>query len=132
MFEPRLVDLTNVNDTTHPNFSQVIYDINHLVRDVESHSDTLLIFEIQTPVPKAARGSVIDWEQKNTGYSLLKEETQYRQDKFQEDPNDPNNPPTFQTYAWSCIDLFNFKHELKRGTYKVPIYKPPTIINLDT
>jgi len=37
----------------------------------------------------------------------------------------------YSTYGWSVLDLFNFKNELKRGTYKVPIYKPPTIINLD-
>jgi hypothetical protein len=37
----------------------------------------------------------------------------------------------FQTYGWTCLDLFNFKNDLKRGTYKLPLYKPPTIINLD-
>ena len=46
VFEPRLVDLTWVNDTTHPNFSQVIYDINHWIWDVEPHPDTMFIFEI--------------------------------------------------------------------------------------
>lgn len=30
------------------------------------------------------------------------------------------------------MDLFNFKNDLKRGTYKLPLYKPPTIINIDT
>ena len=29
------------------------------------------------------------------------------------------------------MDLFNYKHELKRGTYKVPVYEPPTIVNID-
>jgi hypothetical protein len=37
----------------------------------------------------------------------------------------------FSTYGWTVLDLFNFKNDLKRGTYKLPLYKPPTIINLD-
>lgn len=40
-------------------------------------------------------------------------------------------PTVYSTYGWSVLDLFNFKNELLRGPYKVPIYKPPTIINLD-
>jgi len=27
--------------------------------------------------------------------------------------------------------LFNYKSELKRGTYKIPLYEPPTIVNID-
>ena len=46
VFEPWIVDITDVNDTTHPIFAQVIYDINHIVWDVEPHPDTLLIFEV--------------------------------------------------------------------------------------
>lgn len=133
VFEPRLVDLTDVNDTTHPNFSQVIFDINHLIRDIEAHPDSLLIFEVQVPVPPTAAmksqkvsGSI------NTGYRLstrAREMTKRRFDDF--DDFDEKNPKMFQTYGWSVVDLFSFKHDLKRGTYKVPIYKPPTIINLD-
>jgi hypothetical protein len=46
MFEPRLVPLTESLDTTHPAFSQVIFNINHMVRDIEPNSDTMLIFEV--------------------------------------------------------------------------------------
>jgi len=51
-----------------------------------------------------------------------------------EDELDVDKEPeasVFQTYGWSVLDLFNFKHDLKRGTYKIPLYKPPTVINLD-
>lgn len=33
-------------DTTHPAFSQVIFNVNHLVRDIEPDPDNMLIFEI--------------------------------------------------------------------------------------
>ena len=46
LFEPRLVPLTDSMDTTHPSFSQVIFNINHLIRDVEPHPDVMLIFEV--------------------------------------------------------------------------------------
>ena len=52
MFEPRLVPLTESINTTHPNFAQVIFGVNHLVRDIEPHPDILLIFEIQIPAGK--------------------------------------------------------------------------------
>ena len=41
--------LTDTIDTTHPNFAQAIFGVNHLVRDLEPHPDNLLIFEIQVP-----------------------------------------------------------------------------------
>ena len=133
VFEPRLVDLTNVNDTTHPNFSQVIFDINHLVRDIEAHPDSMLIFEIQVPVDQsAAIEKNRHYTAGNTGYRLstkAKELTKRKYDDF--DEFDGKSPTMFQTIGWSIVDLFNFKHDLKRGVYKVPIYKPPTLINLD-
>ena len=46
LFEPRLVPLTETIDTTHPNFCQVIFAVNHLARDIEAHPDILLIMEI--------------------------------------------------------------------------------------
>lgn len=133
VFEPRLVDLTDVNDTTHPNFAQVIFDINHLVRDIEAHPDSLLIFEVQVPVPKtAAMGTARKDTGTNTGYRLSTRGRQLSKRKYDDfEEFDENALTMFQTYGWSVIDLFSYKHDLKRGTYKVPIYKPPTIINLD-
>jgi hypothetical protein len=133
VFEPRLVDLTDVNDTTHPNFAQVIFDINHLVRDIEAHPDSLLIFEVQVPVQKTAAVIHTHRESDNhTGYRLSTRARQMTRRKFDDfDDVDENSLTMFQTYGWSVIDLFSYKHDLKRGTYKVPIYKPPTVINLD-
>jgi len=133
VFEPRLVDLTDVNDTTHPNFAQVIFDINHLVRDIEAHPDSLLIFEVQIPAPKtAAQNSTRREAEQNTGYRLSTRARQVSKRKFDDfDELDESNLTMYQTYGWSVIDLYSYKHDLKRGKYKVPIYKPPTIINLD-
>ena len=36
-----------------------------------------------------------------------------------------------RTIGWSFIDLFDFKKNLKTGAWRVPIYVPPTIMNLD-
>ena len=70
VFEPRIVDITDVNDTTHPTFAQVIYDINHIVRDIEPHPDTLLIFEVQIPAPKPVSKAKRKEELGHTGYLL--------------------------------------------------------------
>lgn len=132
VFEPRLVDLTDINDTTHPNFAQVIFDINHLVRDIEPHPDSLLIFEIQVPVQKTAAVEEKLNAGANTGYRLSTRAREVSKRKFDEfDDFDESAPSMYQTYGWSVIDLYSYKHDLKRGTYKVPIYKPPTIVNLD-
>jgi len=132
VFEPRLVELTDINDTTHPNFAQVVFDINHLVRDIEAHPDSLLIFEIQVPVPKTAATTKKGESSANTGYRLSTRARQVGKRKFDDfEEFDETSPTMFQTYGWSVIDMFSYKHDLKRGTYKVPIYKPPTIVNLD-
>ena len=131
VFEPRIIDLTTVNDTTHPNFSQVIFNMNHIVKDIEPHPDTILILEIQIPAPKGAKRKNDPFsEKKPNGYLLKADNHGIIQDD--EDDIDPNQLPQFQTYAWTILELFNYKHDLKRGTYKVPIYRPPTIINIDT
>ena len=52
IFEPRLVPLTDTIDTTHPSFCQAIFNINHLVRDIEAHPDVLLVLEIQVPAAR--------------------------------------------------------------------------------
>lgn len=74
MFEPRLVPLSDTIDTTHPNFAQVLFGVNHLVRDIEPNPDILLIFEIQIPAGKNAnptRNSNITNDTKlHTGYML--------------------------------------------------------------
>ena len=57
VFEPRWVPLTDTIDTTHPSFSQAVFNINHLVRDIEAHPDTLIIFEIQVPAPKSLKSA---------------------------------------------------------------------------
>ena len=76
----------------------------------------------------------------NTGYLLSKQGTKLSDVYGENEPEvDANGMPidlqvdtnVFSTYGWTVLDLFNFKNELKRGTYKLPIYKPPTIINLD-
>ncbi len=36
-----------------------------------------------------------------------------------------------RTIGWSFIDLFDLKKNLKAGAWKVPIYLPPVMINLD-
>ena len=132
VFEPRMVDLTDINDTTHPNFAQVIFDINHLCRDIEPHPDSLLIFEVQVPVPKTAATVERKEASTNTGYRLSSRARQLTKRKFDDfEDFDESSPNMFQTYGWSVIDLYSYKHDLKRGTYKVPIYKPPTIVNLD-
>ena len=132
VFEPRIVELTDVNDTTHPNFCQVIFDINHLVRDIEAHPDSMLIFEIQVPInPDEEQEKKRKYGHSNTGYRLSSQAREISKRAYDEDEFDDANPTMFHTYGWSLLDIFNFKHNLKRGTYKVPIYKPPTIINLD-
>ena len=139
LFEPRLVPLTDTIDTTHPNFCQAIFALNHLVRDIEAHPDILLILEIQVPANKMGNNtkkSALTDQKLHTGYLLSRfgkidgngnydfEDTDDKYDKEHE-------ATVFQTYGWTVLDLFNFKNELKRGTYKLPIYKPPTIINID-
>lgn len=139
LFEPRLVPLTDTIDTTHPNFAQAIFAVNHLVRDIEPNPDIIMIFEIQVPAQRnmtTARNSQMSTENKlHTGY-LLSRYGKLRGTGNYEFENQSQydreiDTTVFQTYGWSVIDLFNFKNDLKRGTYKVPIYKPPTIINLD-
>jgi hypothetical protein len=103
-----------------------------LVRDIEPHPDSLLIFEVQVPVMKTAASYKKSQPDTNTGYRLstrARQMNKRKHDNFEE--FDEANSNMFQTYGWSVIDLFSYKHDLKRGTYKVPIYKPPTIINLD-
>ena len=73
LFEPRLVPLTDTIDTTHPSFSQVIFAVNHLVRDVEAHPDILLILEVQVPASKMTTGakkSAITEQRLHTGYLM--------------------------------------------------------------
>ena len=108
VFEPRLVDLTDVNDTTHPNFAQVIFDINHLVRDIEAHPDSLLIFEVQVPIPKtAATKSAKRDTGINTGYRLSTRGRQLTRRKYDDfDEFDETAQTMFQTYGWSVFDLF--------------------------
>ena len=130
VFEPRIAELTDVNDTTHPNFCQVVFDINHLVRDIKAHPDSMLIFEIQVPIdPDAIQEKKRRYGSSNTGYKLSLQAREIFQRQYDED--DDKDLSMYHTYAWSLIDIFNFRHKLKRGTYKVPLYKPPTIINLD-
>jgi len=77
LFEPRLVPLTETMDTTHPSFAQVVFNINHLVRDVEPHPDILLIFEIQVPayqVPNTAKKSALSDNRIHNGYLLSRYE----------------------------------------------------------
>ena len=74
VYEPRLIELTDVNDTTHPNFSQIIFNTNHVVRDVEAHPDSLLIFEIQTPVKKKELNVNASGDDGSNGYPLLNED----------------------------------------------------------
>ena len=133
VFEPRLVDLTDVNDTTHPNYAQVVFDINHLVRDIEAHPDSILIFEVQVPAPRNATSRLRKTDGgPHTGYLMSsKRGTMTKTSKFEDYEPDELGPQMFQTLGWSVIDLFSFKHDLKKGTYKIPLYKPPTIINLD-
>jgi len=46
LFEPRLVPLTETMDTTHPSYCQVIFNVNHIVRNIEANNDVVLIVEI--------------------------------------------------------------------------------------
>jgi len=136
MFEPRMVPLTESIDTTHPSFAQVIFNINHLVRDIDPHPDVLLILEIQVPAFRnatTARGSNIAGDPRlHTGYLLSRYgKIDPQGDEEEEYDKDVPDPNVYQTYGWTCLDLFNFKNDLKRGTYKLPLYKPPTIINID-
>jgi hypothetical protein len=55
LFEPRLVPLMDTIDTTHPSFCQAIFNINHLVRDIEAHPDVLLVVEVQVPAARNTR-----------------------------------------------------------------------------
>ena len=57
LFEPRLVPLTDSIDTTHPSFSQVLFNVNHLVRDIEAHPDIVLILEVQVPANRLMQNS---------------------------------------------------------------------------
>ena len=126
VFEPRLFDLTDMNNTTHPNFSQVVFDINHLIRDIQAQPDSMLIFEVQVPVDQsAAIKRNKSYTQQSTGYRLSTKGKELTKRKYYDfDDFDSTSPTMFQTYGWSVIDLYNFEHDLKRGTYKVPIYKP--------
>lgn len=36
-----------------------------------------------------------------------------------------------RTLGWSFIDLFKMNKDLQTGAWKVPIYLPPTMVNLD-
>lgn len=36
-----------------------------------------------------------------------------------------------KTLGWSFIDLFDLKKNLKTGPWKIPIYLPPTMIDID-
>jgi hypothetical protein len=83
-----------------------------------------------------AKGSAIGDDRIHTGYaqsrygSSIKTSGNYDyQDGNEYDKE--REATVFSTYGWTCLDLFNFKTELKRGTYKIPLYKPPTIINMD-
>lgn len=144
LFEPRLVPLTDTIDTTHPAFCQALFNINHLVRDVEAHPDVLLVLEVQVPANRLTnqtKKSNISTSKAHTGYLLSKqgkvlpdgtyvygdEDKEVREEPLDEAPE----TNVFQTYAWSVLNLFNFKNDLKRGTYKLPLYKPPTVINID-
>ena len=36
-----------------------------------------------------------------------------------------------KTIGWSFVDLFDLKKNFKHGPYKVPLYLPPTMVDID-
>ena len=106
-----------------------MHDIYHLVKDIEAHPDTLLVFEvhvkpkIQEAPPKKppeARGP-------HNGYPLTRQGELGEGPKKVEEVDDIR----WKNYCWSFMPLFNLHDELRAGIWKVPLYKPPAETNVD-
>lgn len=106
--EPKLVDLVFTEDGHDKSFTMAYFDQKHTLRKLKAHSDTMLVIELQVP-------------ERNNKYA---ENTMRTADK---NSGEINN---MKTYAWTCIDLFTSKRKTKEGAFKVPFYRPPTVLSV--
>ena len=44
---------------------------------------------------------------------------------------DPNKHAGFSSLGWSVMNLFDPSYQLNKGKWRMPIYRPPTVIDLD-
>ena len=128
VLKPRLVDNKPVEKSEKTKFAgQAVFDISHLIKDVKAENESYLIFEVQGNPD----GDKFDLRSLGldlgNGYPLREGGDKDAWDLF----SNLNEEAGMRTIGWSFIDLFDLKKNLKTGPWKVPIYLPPTMVDID-